>query len=473
MKNECETIVAISTPPGEGGIGIVRLSGKEALTIGLKIFARKKERAQTITFQRKFKPAARKLYHGYIFDDQDEVIDEVLFSFMPAPHSYTCENIVEINAHGGVVPLKKILALALQKGARLAEPGEFTKRAYLNGRLDLVQAESVLALIRAKTDKALKAAVQGLRGSLSEEIQKMRAEIIAILSQIEVAVDFAHEDADLETGQADNMRDALEGLQKKMTTLLQKRFLGRVLQEGLKTVIVGRPNVGKSSLYNYLIREERAIVTEIPGTTRDLLIEYVNLQGVPLQLIDTAGLRREGDKVEKIGMEYSWKAMQEADLLLFMLDAAADITSEDCWIYEQLPLENGPSVLVILNKIDLGRKLFPERVQKMFPGRSILEISLLEGTGLDQLEETISTMVFSGEAVAGESILLLEARQEDLLCRALNCLGEAREALENEVPSDLISIDLRRSLQHLGELIGEDAGVEVLEHIFKRFCIGK
>ncbi|MGI6307644.1 MAG: tRNA uridine-5-carboxymethylaminomethyl(34) synthesis GTPase MnmE [Dethiobacteria bacterium] len=473
MKDSRDTIVAISTPPGEGGIGIVRLSGSEALAIGLKIFARKSERGQPFSLRKKFKPAARKLYYGYILDDQGNEIDEVLFSFMPGPYSYTCEDIVEINAHGGAVPLKRILELALEKGARIADPGEFTKRAYLNGRLDLVQAESVLALIRAKTDKALKAAIRSLQGALSGEIQKIRAEIIGILAQIEIEVDFAHEDADLEEEQDENIGERIECLQKKMAALLQKRFQGKVLQEGLKTVIIGRPNVGKSSLYNYLVREERAIVTEIPGTTRDLLMEYVNIKGIPLKLIDTAGLRLDGDKVEKIGMEFSRKAMQEADLLLFMLDAAQEITPEDSWIYEQISRDKGPRILIILNKIDLKRKLSKNKVQEIFPGNNVLEISLLHGVGLDKLEETISAMVFSGEAAAEESALLLEARQGELLHQALICVEEAREALENKFPPDLISIDLRQAQQYLGELVGEEIGTEVLDLIFQRFCVGK
>jgi tRNA modification GTPase len=473
MENYQDTIVAVSTPPGEGGIGIVRLSGSEALDIGLKIFARKSKYGQPPSSRRSFKPVARKLYYGHIVDDQNTELDEVLFSFMPGPHSYTCEDIVEINAHGGVVPLKKILELTIKKGARLAEPGEFTKRAFLNGRLDLVQAESVLTLIRAKTEKALKAAIRSLEGALSGEIAKIRAGITALLAQIEVEIEFAHEDADLELAKDNQINVKIELLLKKMKKLLQKRFQGRILQEGLKTVIMGRPNVGKSSLYNYLVREERAIVTEVPGTTRDLLREYINIGGIPLQLTDTAGLRQGGDRVEKIGMDFSWKAIQEADLLLFMLDAAQEITPEDYFIYRRIPRDNGPAVLVILNKIDLPRKLSSQKVKEKFSVEKVLEISLLQGSGLEKLEESISKIVFSGEATAEESALLLEARQGELMQQALNCMEEARGALEKKLPLDLISIDLRRAQQYLGELVGEEIGTEILDLIFQRFCIGK
>lgn len=475
MDDLSETIVAVSTPPGEGGIGIVRLSGSDALAIALKMFVHKKERRKPLAERQTFIPVPRKLYYGYILDDQGNEIDEVLFSFMPGPYSYTCEDVVEINAHGGAVPLKNILTLAMEKGARLAEPGEFTKRAYLNGRLDLVQAESVLALIRAKTDKALKAALRSLRGALSGEIQALRADIVSLLGQIEVEVDFSYEDPDLEKELDENTAQRMRKLLSKMKALLRKRFQGKVLQEGLKTVIAGQPNVGKSSLYNYLIREERAIVTEIPGTTRDLLIEYINVKGIPLKLIDTAGLHMAGDDVEKIGMEFSRKAMEEADLLLFMLDASQEISSEDRWIYQNIYQDSSfrPSLIIILNKIDLERKVSRKEVEETFPGHLLREVSLKNGTGLEKLEETIGEMVFFGEAVAEESPLILEARQEELLRKAIICVEEALRAFVDKIPADLISIDLRQAQQYLGELVGEKAGEDVLEHIFQRFCIGK
>ncbi|NMB35323.1 MAG: tRNA uridine-5-carboxymethylaminomethyl(34) synthesis GTPase MnmE [Firmicutes bacterium] len=477
MRNDefNDTIVAISTPPGEGGIGIVRFSGNDALAIALKMFVRKMEREKLPGELQKFFPVPRKLYYGYVLDEQGHEIDEVLFSYMPGPHSYTCEDVVEINAHGGAVPLKNILSLALKKGARLADPGEFTKRAYLNGRLDLVQAESILALIRAKTDKALKAALNGLKGALSSEILTLRADIVSLLAQIEVEVDFSYEDPDLETDLERDFAKKILGLLSKIETLLRRRFQGKILQEGLKTVIAGRPNVGKSSLYNYLIREERAIVTEIPGTTRDLLVEYINVRGVPLKLIDTAGLHPAGDEVEKIGMMFSRKAMEEADLLLFMLDASQEISAEDRWIYRNIYQDGNidPGLIIILNKIDLGLRITRENVEDVFPGHPTLEISLREGSGLEKLEDTISKMVFSGEAVAEGSALLLEARQEELLKKAQTCVEDAYNAYIKKIPPDLISIDLRQAGQYLGEIIGEEISEDILEHIFGQFCIGK
>jgi tRNA modification GTPase len=469
---ENDTIVAISTPPGEGGIGIVRMSGPESLNIALQIFVSSGDREKTAG-KRQFNPVSKRLYYGYILDEQGNEIDEVLLSFMQAPHTYTREDIVEINAHGGVVPLRNILKLIIRKGARLAEPGEFTRRAYLNGRIDLLQAESILSIIRAKTEKGLKAAIQSLKGALSGEILKIRDDVVSILSEIEVDVDFSHEDIDFEGEHYQDIKRRIRNLKERMDVLLEKRIRGKILQEGLKTVIAGKPNVGKSSLYNYLVREERAIVTEVPGTTRDLLIEYINIKGVPLKLIDTAGLRKNGDRVEKIGMEFSKKAMEEADLLLFLLDAATGITAEDKWIYEQIPRDNRQSVIVILNKIDLKRELKKEKVQKNFPCKMVIETSLVTGEGLDQLEEAITDMVFSGDLQGEEGGLFLEARHGELISQAIMSLEDAIKALEQKYPLDIVSIDLRQVQQYLGNLLGEDTGEAVLDYIFQRFCIGK
>lgn len=475
MNDPEETIAAISTPPGEGGIGIVRLSGKDALNISLKIFVRKDKRKETSN--KSFFLRARKLYYGYVLDGQGNEIDEVLLSFMPGPHSYTCEDVVEINAHGGAVVLKNILRTVLDKGARLAEPGEFTKRAYLNGRLDLVQAESVLTLIKAKTDKALHGALLGLKGSLSDEIKALRAELISLLGQIEVEVDFAYDDPDLER-ELEGARDSalkIENMLSNINLLLQKRFQGKILQEGVKTVIAGRPNVGKSSLYNYFLREERAIVTDIPGTTRDLLMEYINVQGVPLKIIDTAGLHLNGGEVEKIGMELSRRVLAEADLILLILDASRGISTDDRWIYHNIEQEGSPgaNLIIILNKIDLKQRISPQEVKEAFPGRLVLETSLENGAGLSKLEEAIGEMVYSGMIVAEESAFIMEARQEELLKKAKVNLEEAREAFNSNIPLDLISIDLRRAKKHLEELLGQEVGEDVLENVFQKFCIGK
>lgn len=469
-----DTIVAISTPPGEGGIGIIRLSGNDSLNIGSQIFVpsthlKKCEYDKKVSFN----PLSKRLYYGFIFDEEGKKVDEVLFSYMKAPFTYTREDIVEINAHGGIVCLNNILNLILKKGARLAEPGEFTKRAFFNGRIDLVQAESVLSLIRAKTEKGLKAAMHGLQGKLSGEVRKVRHELALMLSDIEVDVDFAHEDLDLDTGSTNNIRQRLININNSMARLLKKRKQGKILQDGLKTVILGKPNVGKSSLYNYLLKEERAIVTEIPGTTRDLLIDYVNLKGVPLKIIDTAGFRKEGDRVEKIGMEYSQKALEEADLLLFMLDASTGVTDEDRWIYNKFNSNGDQKIIIILNKIDLENRVSGSEISNNLSCDKAVEISLVRGDGLEELEDVIVEMFFSGGLYGEEGVLVLEARQGELINKAASHIKDALNALKNRMPLDIISIDLRGSLDSLGEITGENLGDDVLDIIFSRFCIGK
>lgn len=475
LEYENDTIAAVSTPPGEGGIGIVRMSGDASLSIALEIFVHSRFRERKDSFLHKkesFLP--RKLYYGYILDETGNKLDEVLLSYMKAPFTYTSEDVVEINAHGGIVPLQNILHLVLRKGARLAEPGEFTKRAFLNGKIDLVQAESVLSLIRAKTEKGLKAALQSLHGSLSKEIKQMREELLSILSKIEVEVDFSEEDLDLEEESYLNIKERLKAIKERLEVLLEKRTQGKILQDGLKTVIVGRPNVGKSSLYNYLIREERAIVTEVPGTTRDLLVEFVNLKGIPLKLMDTAGFREGPDRVEKIGMEFSKRAMHEADLLLFMLDAETGITREDRWIYESIFDENNnPKIIIIINKVDLTQKIKKEEIKKLFTADCVVEISLLKGTGLKELEAAVADAVFRGNLTGEEGVIVLEARQGNLLSKTAQNIREALDALEAKIPPDIVSIDIKQAWKHLSELLGEDIKDEVLDYIFSRFCIGK
>ncbi len=469
-----DTIVAISTPPGEGGIGIIRLSGNKSLSIGTQIFVPSAYLNKNMdNHKEKFSPLGRRLYHGFIFDEEGWKVDEVLFCYMKGPYTYTREDIVEINAHGGIICLRNILDLILRKGSRLAEPGEFTKRAFYNGRIDLVQAESVLSLIRAKTEKGLKAAMSGLQGNLSREVRKLRDEVAGILSEIEVNVDFVHDDLDLEGGSFYDIQHKLVSLNERMLKLLQKRRQGKILQDGLKTVILGKPNVGKSSLYNYFLKEERAIVTEIPGTTRDLLIDYVNLKGVPLKIIDTAGFRKEGDRVEKIGMEFSQRAIEEADLLLFMVDASSGVTEEDQWIYSKFNAMKEQKVFILLNKIDLAKKISARELRNLFPGDKVVEISLLNGEGLEELENAIIKMFFAGDLYSEEGVLILEVRQGELIRKAAAHIQESMNALDSGFPLDIISIDLRSSLDCLDEVTGENVGEDILDLIFSRFCIGK
>ena len=416
-----DTIVAISTPPGEGGIGIIRLSGNKSLSIGTQIFVPSAYLNKNMdNHKEKFSPLGRRLYHGFIFDEEGWKVDEVLFCYMKGPYTYTREDIVEINAHGGIICLSNILDLILRKGSRLAEPGEFTKRAFYNGRIDLVQAESVLSLIRAKTEKGLKAAMSGLQGNLSREVRKLRDEVAGILSEIEVNVDFVHDDLDLEGGSFYDIQHKLVSLNERMLKLLLKRR-----------------------------------------------------QGVPLKIIDTAGFRKEGDRVEKIGMEFSQRAIEEADLLLFMVDASSGVTEEDQWIYSKFNAMKEQKVFILLNKIDLAKKISARELRNLFPGDKVVEISLLNGEGLEELENAIIKMFFAGDLYSEEGVLILEVRQGELIRKAAAHIQESMNALDSGFPLDIISIDLRSSLDCLDEVTGENVGEDILDLIFSRFCIGK
>lgn len=471
-----DTIAAVSTPPGEGGIGIVRISGDRSLNIAQEIFIRAKARHKNLRNHlehESFAPEPRKMYYGFIIDEDDNYIDEVLLCYMPAPYTYTCEDIVEVNAHGGVVPLRNILELVLRKGARLAKPGEFTKRAFLNGRIDLLQAESVFSIIKAKTDKAMHAALNNLSGYFSKEIKSIRQDIVNILANVEAHVDFPLDDLEEEITQYEQIKEKVDAATEKIKYLRNRAKSGRILQEGLKTVIAGRPNVGKSSLYNYFLQEERAIVTKTPGTTRDLLIDYINLQGIPLKIMDTAGLRKEGGEVEQIGMEYSRKAIEEADLLLFMIDASDGITSEDMWIYENLPFDNVDNIFVLANKIDLGKKVSSEEANEIFKCDQVLEVSLTGRYGLKELEEAVVTAVFSGGVDMEESAVIAGAREKEAIENVYYHLQEAQKSLGENAPVDLIAIDLNKAGEKTAEILGETISGEVLDLVFSKFCIGK
>ncbi len=470
---ECDTIAALSTPPGEGGIGIVRISGPDSLKIALKIFKPKKN-----IEERQYALNPRHLTYGHIYDEKKNIIDEVLICYMPSPYTYTREDIVEINAHGGAILLKTILNLLISKGARLAEPGEFTKRAYLNGRIDLIQAESILSIISANSLQALKSAQNNLNGLLSEEIQKIIIELNNILSEIEAGLDFISDDLEDEVETYEKLRERVKSITYITDQLQEKSRRGRILQDGLKTVIVGRPNVGKSSLYNYFIGEERAIVTEFPGTTRDLLIENINIKGIQLKIIDTAGIHKKGEKdpIEKIGMNYSKKAIQEADLVLFILDASFGITNEDIWIYKNLLLEKKDELIIIANKIDIGDIINNKDINNIFENDGLIKISIKNKTGLLKLENKIEKYVYSGENFVesfNESLLVLQLRQEDLISRANKFLTNASNAMKENIPLDLIVIDLRIARNIFLELIGENIQEDILDDIFGRFCIGK
>ena len=457
---EFDTIAAISTPPGEGAISIVRLSGEEAIQVISKIF-----KGKDLS-----KVASHTINYGHIIDPKTkEVIDEVMVSVMLAPKTFTREDVIEINCHGGIVSTNKILQLVLQHGARLAQPGEFTKRAFLHGRIDLTQAESVMDLIRAKTDRSMKVALNQLDGNLAKLIRSFRQEILDVLAQVEVNIDYPEYD-DVETMTTKLLADKADQLQAKIAKLLQTANQGKILREGLATAIVGRPDVGKSSLLNYLLHEDKAIVTDIAGTTRDVIEEYVNVRGVPLKLIDTAGIRQTDDKVEQIGVQRSKKAIEQADLVMLVLNASEKLTPQDRQLLE---LTQDKKRLVILNKTDLAQQLEIEEVNKLVDADPILTTSVLTQDGLDVLEEKIAALFFGGIENSQETVLVTKARHIALLNQAKDSLAEVLNGISLGMPVDLCQIDMTKAWELLGEITGESYQDELLDQLFSQFCLGK
>jgi len=457
---EFDTIAAISTPPGEGAISIVRLSGEEALPIAEKIFKGRDLQ----------KVASHTINYGHIVDPENgEVIDEVMVSVLRAPKTYTREEMVEINTHGGIVATNHVLQLLLSHGARLAEPGEFTKRAFLNGRIDLTQAESVMDLIRAKTDRAMQVAVNQLDGNLSRLIKNIRQEILDALAQVEVNIDYPEYDA-VETMTTKMLLEKATMVKKQIEQLLATASQGKVLREGLATAIVGRPNVGKSSLLNYLLHEDKAIVTDVAGTTRDVIEEYVNVRNVPLKLIDTAGIRETDDKVEKIGVERSKQAITQADLVLLILNNSEALTDEDRTL---LAATQDKKRLVILNKTDLPVKLDEAELQQTVAPENIIAISALTATGVDQLEQRIADLFWGGIDNSQSTTLVSNARQIGLLNQAKQALDDVLAGIQAEMPVDLVQIDMTRCWDLLGEITGDAYQDELLNQLFSQFCLGK
>ncbi len=452
--------MAISTPLGEGGIGIVRLSGPDSLALADRIFqskdGRKPSRMPTHT-----------LHYGYIMA-QEIPLDEVLLTVMRAPRTYTREDIVEINCHGGVVPLKKVLELTLKEGARLAEPGEFTKRAFLNGRIDLARAEAVVETIRARTDLSLRVAISQLRGHLSLKVEHMKTALVKLVAKVEATIDFPEED--IAVLKEEDTRKEAEKLKAELEELLASADSGKVLREGLKTVVGGRPNVGKSTLWNALLGEERAIVTSLPGTTRDTLEETVNIQGLSLRLVDTAGIRRARGRIERESVVRGRRSLEEADLVLVVLDGSKPLNEDDRDIAKDLKEK---VVIIIINKTDLSQKIGLGGVKKFWPDKKIVKISATQGTGLSELKKAIADIFWRGEVPSPETILVTKARHKEALLRAREGLEEAITGLERQLSPEFIASDLRSALKSLGEIGGETASEEVLEQIFSQFCIGK
>jgi len=456
ITREFDTIAAISTPLGEGAIGIVRLSGTDSFKIAQKIFKGKDLNSV----------ASHTLNYGHIVDpDKDEILDEVMVGAMRSPKTFTREDIIEINTHGGIAVTNEILQLVIREGARLAEPGEFTKRAFLNGRVDLTQAEAVMDIIRAKTDKAMNIAVKQLDGSLSDLINNTRQEILNTLAQVEVNIDYPEYD-DVEEATTEIIREKTTEFEALLTNLLKTARRGKILREGISTAIIGRPNVGKSSLLNNLLREEKAIVTDIEGTTRDVIEEYVNINGVPLKLVDTAGIRETEDIVERIGVERSRKALKEADLVLLVLNASEPLTDQDRQLLE---ISQDSNRIILLNKVDL-----PQQIELDEIPADHIKISVLKNQNINQIEDRINALFFENAGlVEQDATYLSNARHISLIEKAVESLHAVNEGLAMGMPVDLLQVDLTRTWEILGEITGDAAPDELITQLFSQFCLGK
>jgi tRNA modification GTPase len=459
-KVDFDTIAAISTPLGEGAISIVRVSGPEAIQTVEKIF-----KGKTLS-----EVPSHTIHYGHIMENEtNTTIEEVMVSVMKAPRTFTREDIVEINCHGGLVSVNKVLQLILAEGVRIAEPGEFTKRAFLNGRIDLSQAEAVMDLIRAKTDRAMSVAINQMEGRLSKLINHLRQQLLETLAHVEVNIDYPEYD-DVEEMTHRVLIEKATDVRNEIKNLLETSKQGKILREGISTAIVGRPNVGKSSLLNSLVQEKKAIVTDIPGTTRDVIEEYVNVKGVPLRLIDTAGIRETEDIVEKIGVERSRQVLQQADLILLVLNYNDVLSQEDERLFEVVEERD---VIVIVNKTDLPQRVDLERVKELASKHTLITTSLIEEKGIEELEKAISTLFFEGAIESSDMTYVSNARHIGLLVQAEKTIADAIEAIHNGVPIDMVQIDLTRTWEILGEITGDTVHESLIDQLFEQFCLGK
>jgi len=460
-----DTIAAIATPIGEGGIGIVRVSGQEAFKIASRVF---KQVKKGISWCKENE--SHKFYYGYIVEPETGiVIDQVLLGVMRSPHSYTGEDVVEFNCHGGVLPVKKTLELVLIQGARLAEPGEFTKRAFLNGRLDLTQAEAVLDVIRAKTEESLKLAASHLKGELARTINQLMDRLLGLLALIEVNIDFPEENlANFSPAEAVEL---IQEILAKVNDLIATADHGKIYREGMRIVIVGCPNVGKSSLLNVLLQEKRAIVTDLPGTTRDIIEESVNINGIPVRLVDTAGLRAPENIVEEEGIARTHALIQQADLILFML---ASDTGLEVDLQEIFDLVKDKKGIILVNKIDLvPGDLLVSRLKEKIKDKPIMKLSVKNKIGLRELKDKITEIVLNGQVKMTVPLWVSNVRHKNALIRARQSLEDSLTGLENNVPEDLLAIDLKNAWEALGEITGTAVSEDIINRIFADFCVGK
>jgi tRNA modification GTPase len=462
MLVEQDTIAAIATALGESSVGIVRMSGPGTRAIAHRMFRSPSRLAKDLG-------DARSLLYGYLIHPLTGLqIDEVVMLWMPGPHSYTAEDIVELQVHGGTRVVQDVLEAVLQAGARLAEPGEFTKRAFLNGRIDLSQAEAVIDLIRAKTDLASRSALSQVKGHLSEVIRSLRSQLIALQAQVEVTIDYPEHD--VEAVACAKVIEVGQEILHTVERLIDGARVGQILREGILTTIAGRPNVGKSSLLNALLRRERAIVTDIPGTTRDVLEEYVNVRGIPFRLVDTAGIRETVDVVERIGVERSREMVSDAELVLLVFNQDEDLTQED---RDLLAATRGVPRLIILNKADLAGRLDIQSLREMAPSDKFISISAKQSEGLGELEDAMADRVLGGQVTSTEASYMTNARQTSLLREARADLDLAIEAAQVGATLDIIAVQLQAAYASMGLVIGEEAGEDLLDEIFSKFCLGK
>jgi len=453
------TIAAISTAPGNAGIGIIRLSGDDCFKILQKIF-KPKNKGEIKGYTIK--------YGNIVKSENDEIIDEVLVSYFVAPKSYTKENMCEINSHGGIVVENQILEECLKNGAVLAEPGEFTKRAFMNGRIDLSQAEAVIDIINSKTEKEMMVAQRHLEGSLSKKIKDIQGEILNLMADIEASIDYPEYDIEETTNKKIN--DTLNSVEEKLLKLKNSFENGKILKEGIKTAIIGKPNVGKSSLLNLILGENRAIVSDIEGTTRDTIEEYINIKGIPLKIVDTAGIRKTNDEVEKIGVERSINNISNAELIIALFDDSRTFDDQDQKI---LDLIEGKKTIILINKIDLGKNLIKENEKLKKFKNNIIEFSTINETGLDKLYNQIEELFKLNELDCENTEIITNNRHKQQILHALEDVAKGRESLETHMPVDITAICLKDILERLAEITGENVSEDIINEIFKKFCLGK